>query len=152
MCTSRVQSWNNDAVFWCWDYFSRTLADIKKRSSSRSRRGRRSRSRSRSRSHSRSRRKRSRSKHRWPINTHGCYISPAWLCNRIKHPNVTFFPPIYWSRPPQRLWPRGDSHSSRGGHKRRSRSRDRRHSRSRSRCVGKKTNNTFKILQSWNNP
>ncbi|TKS84854.1 Splicing regulatory glutamine/lysine-rich protein 1 [Collichthys lucidus] len=39
-------------------------------------------------------------------------------------------------RPPQRLWPRGDSHSSRGGHKRRSRSRDRRHSRSRSR--GKK--------------
>ncbi|XP_073333723.1 splicing regulatory glutamine/lysine-rich protein 1 isoform X1 [Pagrus major] len=36
-------------------------------------------------------------------------------------------------RPPQRLWPRGDSHSSRGGHKRRSRSRDRRHSRSRSR-------------------
>ncbi|XP_073333724.1 splicing regulatory glutamine/lysine-rich protein 1 isoform X2 [Pagrus major] len=35
-------------------------------------------------------------------------------------------------RPPQRLWPRGDSHSSRGGHKRRSRSRDRRHSRSRS--------------------
>ncbi|XP_076613668.1 splicing regulatory glutamine/lysine-rich protein 1 isoform X1 [Chaetodon auriga] len=36
-------------------------------------------------------------------------------------------------RPPQRLWPRGNSHSSRGGHKRRSRSRDRRHSRSRSR-------------------
>ncbi|XP_051268117.1 splicing regulatory glutamine/lysine-rich protein 1 isoform X2 [Dicentrarchus labrax] len=41
-------------------------------------------------------------------------------------------------RPPQRLWPRSDSHSSRGSHKRRSRSRDRRHSRSRSRCVGNK--------------
>ncbi|XP_020509486.2 splicing regulatory glutamine/lysine-rich protein 1 isoform X1 [Labrus bergylta] len=36
-------------------------------------------------------------------------------------------------RPPQKAWPRNDSHSSRGGHKRRSRSKDRRHSRSRSR-------------------
>ncbi|KAM6975786.1 splicing regulatory glutamine/lysine-rich protein 1 isoform 1-T1 [Tautogolabrus adspersus] len=36
-------------------------------------------------------------------------------------------------RPPQKSWPRNDSHSSRGGHKRRSRSKDRRHSRSRSR-------------------
>uniref|UniRef100_UPI0037E8053B splicing regulatory glutamine/lysine-rich protein 1 isoform X2 n=1 Tax=Semicossyphus pulcher TaxID=241346 RepID=UPI0037E8053B len=36
-------------------------------------------------------------------------------------------------RPPQRAWPKNDSHSSRGGHKRHSRSRDRRHSRSRSR-------------------
>ncbi|XP_044030212.1 splicing regulatory glutamine/lysine-rich protein 1 isoform X2 [Siniperca chuatsi] len=36
-------------------------------------------------------------------------------------------------RPPQRLWPRSDSHSSRSGHKRCSRSRDRRRSRSRSR-------------------
>lgn len=119
-------------------------ADIKKRSSSRSRRGRRvSRSRSRSRSHSRTRRKRSRSKHRCPAKTLTCFITLITAVS--SHSDFfVFLLPSCRSRPPQRLWPRGDSHSSRGGHKRRSRSRDRRHSRSRSRCVGNR--NTYELF------